>query len=108
MNGNSSDTWIFQLNGAAAIAGDVYCGDALPANVKWIVTGAFSAGAGSSFCGTIISLRALSLGAQASLFGSMYTPGACIFGADSKQAQFEANNSFSNDEANHEAHYASH
>ena len=84
-NGTSTDKWIIQIGGAAAIARNVYCGGATPSYILWAVTGAPSIGAGASFCCYIISPAAVSLAAGARLRGSMYShTGACSLGDGSR------------------------
>jgi predicted acyltransferase (DUF342 family) len=83
--GSASDTWIIQIGGAVVTAGDmILTGGALASNIQWVVNGAISIGAGSTFYGTTVSSGAVTVATGASLYGATYSIGACSIGAAGK------------------------
>ena len=71
LTGSDTSTFIIQVGGALSTAATsiIVLDGVLAKNVFWIVTGAVSLGAGSTFKGSIISAGALSLGDRTSLEG---------------------------------------
>jgi hypothetical protein len=71
LTGSDTSTFIIQVGGALSTAATsiIVLNGVLAKNVFWIVTGAVSLGAGSTFKGSIISAGALSLGDRTSLEG---------------------------------------
>jgi cytoskeletal protein CcmA (bactofilin family) len=70
LTGDASAVWIFRIDGAAAISGSfLLSAEASGANVYFVVSGAFSLGAGSEFHGTVITPAAIAIAAGARFTG---------------------------------------
>jgi hypothetical protein len=77
--GGPDDVWIFQINGACSIAGDIYMGGtAEPKNVQWVTRGAFAVAPLAVFYGTIITPAAISIGNGARTNGNLYAHAGAI------------------------------
>ena len=76
--GDPSAVFIFQIDGALTTAASsevLLVGGAQSANVFWIVVGAVSTGANSTFAGTIITQQAVTIGDLAALQGRVLAGG---------------------------------
>lgn len=77
--GNDVDaTFIFRVTGALSLAAGVQVtleGGADPANVFWLSDGAIVLGAGASLVGTVLTPAAVTLGADASVYGGRLLSG---------------------------------
>jgi hypothetical protein len=84
LNGNATDVWIFQIDGAltqAAGVNIILTGGALAENIIWQVADTVSIGTGAHFVGTILAKTNISLGTNASINGSLYAQTAVTLDA---------------------------
>lgn len=74
IDGGPNDVWVFQIDGALAIAASVsvvLTGGASPSNVFWQVNGAINIGATSHFEGIALASSAINVGAGSSVNGRL-------------------------------------
>ena len=74
IDGGPNDVWVFQINGALAMAASVsviLTGGASPSNVFWQVNGAINIGATSHFEGIALASTAINVGAGSSVNGRL-------------------------------------
>jgi len=74
IDGGPNDVWVFQINGALAMAASVsvvLTGGARPENVFWQVNGAINIGATSHFVGIALAATAINVGAGSSVNGRL-------------------------------------
>jgi hypothetical protein len=74
IDGGPNDVWVFQIDGALAMAASVsvvLTGGASPSNVFWQVNGAINIGATSHFVGIAMASTAINVGAGSSVNGRL-------------------------------------
>jgi hypothetical protein len=83
--------WTLKILGAVAVNGHFSLGDGvLPHMIQWVVAGAFSVAVGSNVIGTIMSMGAISVGADGVIIGRAFTcMGAVSIGVSARIGPFE-------------------
>ncbi len=90
MKGGPYDVWIFQVDGALALAASIsihLTGGANPRNIYWQTLGAVGLGANSNFAGTVLSNAAVGMGAGATMTGRLFSTTTVTLGAGSNLTQ---------------------
>ena len=83
--GTSADTWVIRVTGALSFNGKIFLeGGALSSNIHWVVNAAAKAEAASVFHGKILAQGAISIDAEATMFGSLNSMAACALLANTK------------------------
>lgn len=90
LQGGPYDIWIFQVNGALAMAAAIsihLTGGADPGNIFWQATGAVSIGANANFAGIVLSHGAIGAGAGSTVIGRFYSTTTVTVGAGASLMQ---------------------
>jgi hypothetical protein len=76
LSGDSDDIWVFNMSAAFTplnASSITLSGGALPQNVFWLVTGAFTVGTNASFSGIVFGKAATSILANSTMDGRLYS-----------------------------------